>query len=87
MLDPYEHIDIFELRRVAMDNYLKAALSVEQLKGSLCAKQKRLPVLDGTFFCIGKRKRFLLCSEKSGSGEITCGNPSLISVIAAISKN
>ncbi|MFR1479622.1 MAG: hypothetical protein ACLSB9_29995 [Hydrogeniiclostridium mannosilyticum] len=46
-----------------MDNYLKAALSVEQLKVSYVQNKKRLPVLDGISFVLEK-ERFLLCSEK-----------------------
>ena len=40
-----------------MDNYLKAALSVEQLKVSYVQNQKkRLPVLDGISFVLEKGK-------------------------------
>ena len=39
-----------------MDNYLKAALSVEQLKVSYVQNKKRLPVLDGISFVLEKGK-------------------------------
>ena len=39
-----------------MDNYLKAALSVEQLKVSYVQNKKRLSVLDGISFVLEKGK-------------------------------
>lgn len=58
-----------------MDNYLKAALSVEQLKVSYVQNKKRLPVLDGISFVLEK-ERFLLCSEKVVRGNPLVGNRS-----------
>ena len=52
-----------------MDNYLKAALSVEQLKVSYVQNKKRLPVLDGISFVLEKGKILALLGE-SGSGKL-----------------
>ena len=57
-----------------MDNYLKAALSVEQLKVSYVQNKKRLPVLDGISFVLEKGK--ILCSEKVVRGNPLVGNRS-----------
>ena len=67
-----------------MDNYLKAALSVEQLKVSYVQNKKRLPVLDGISFVLEKGKILALLGE-SGSGKSTCGK-SLIGVLPPSAK-
>ena len=55
-----------------MDNYLKAALSVEQLKVSYVQNKKRLSVLDGISFVLEKGKILALLGE-SGCGKSLIG--------------
>ena len=67
-----------------MDNYLKAALSVEQLKVSYVQNKKRLPVLDG-ISCVLEKGKILALLGESGSGKSTCGK-SLIGVLPPSAK-
>lgn len=67
-----------------MDNCLKAALSVEQLKVSYEQNKKRLSVLDGISFVLEKGEILALLGE-SGSGKSTCGK-TLIGVLPPSAK-
>ena len=68
-----------------MDNYLKAALSVEQLKVSYVQNKKRLSVLDGISFVLEKGKILALLGE-SGSGKSTyCRRQQKLIVVLSVS--